>query len=170
MAGVSNGSLFHYFRTRQELDSALVAAALEDHQRALLVELSERPESAVIDVVGRHLRWVQDNVGMAGLLLQAPPDVLRAALTSGDLAANREFFTAIGHWLEGLGWLGRPALPVVIALWIGPAQEFSRGWLAGPRDTPLVDAATDLGRGAWRALEPLMGAPTSDGAVTEGQP
>lgn len=38
-AGVSNGSLFHHFPTRDDLTAAVVAAALTDHQDALLAEL-----------------------------------------------------------------------------------------------------------------------------------
>lgn len=155
-AGISNGSLFHHFRTRQELDAALVAAALDEHQQALLVELTGGVESAVTGVVCRHLQWVQDNAAVARLLLYAPPEVLRAALAAPALEANRAFFGSISAWLQQHGWQGRPALPVVLALWIGPAQEYSRQWLAGDRRSQVVDAADDLASGAWAALALLL--------------
>jgi AcrR family transcriptional regulator len=158
-AGVSNGSLFHHFPTRQALDAALVAAALEQHQEALLAQLSPDPdpEAAEAAVVRRHLQWVQDDPEVARLLLHAPPDVLRAAVTAPALESNRAFFHSVGTWLERHGWSGRPGLFVVLALWIGPAQEYSRQWLAGPRATALLDVADDLAEGARAALVPLLG-------------
>ena len=156
-AGVSNGSLFHHFPTRQALNAALVAAALEQHQEALLAQLSPDPEAAVAAVVRRHLQWVQDDPEVARLLLPAPPDVLRAAVTAPALESNRAFFRSVGTWLERHGWSGRPELFVVLALWIGPAQEYSRQWLAGPRATALLDVADDLAEGARAALAPLLG-------------
>ena len=155
-AGVSNGSLFHHFPTRQALDAALVAAALEEHQELLLAELSPDPEGAVVAVVRRHLQWVQDNPEVARLVLHAPPDVLRAAVTAPALESNRAFFQSVAAWLERHGWSGRPPLPVVLALWTGPAQEYSRQWLAGSRAAPLLDVADDLADGARAALVPLL--------------
>jgi len=156
-AGVSNGSLFHHFPTRQALDAALVAAALEQHQEVLLAELSDDPGVTVAAVVRRHLQWVQDDPEVARLLLHAPSDVLRTAVAAPTLESNRAFFRSIGAWLERHGWAGRPALPVVLALWIGPAQEYGRQWLSGSRAASLLDVADDLADGARAALGPLLG-------------
>jgi hypothetical protein len=47
-------------------------------------------------------------------------------------------------------------LPVVLALWIGPAQEFSRQRLTQDDDASVSDAAEALAAGAWAALRPLL--------------
>jgi AcrR family transcriptional regulator len=169
-AGVSNGSLFHHFPTRQELDAAVVAAALGDHQDALNAELREDAETTVVGVVHRHLQWVQDNATVARLLLYAPPECMRAALAAPALETNRAFFRSISTWLGDHGWRESPALPVVLALWVGPAQEYSRQWLAGPRTSRLIDGAEALGPGAWAALAPLLHAQPDTSLVAEGTP
>lgn len=156
-AGVSNGTLFHHFPSRQSLAVAVVAAGLADHQAALLQTLhaTEQVDDAVRSTVLRHLRWVEDNQQVARLLLAVTPEVLRASLDTPVLSANREFFTALAGWLGRQGWPGVPELPVLVALWIGPAQEYARGWLAVPH-TPLAPAAAVLAEGAWHALSPLL--------------
>ncbi len=155
-AGLSNGSLFHYFPTRQDLTTAVVAAALQDHHRVLLAELSADAEAGVTAVVRRHLQWVQDNAALARLLLGAPAALLRAAVPETALEDNRRFFTAVSAWLGEHGWTRTPQLRVVVALWIGPAQECSRLWLAEPDAWPLLSVGDDLAAGAWAALQPLL--------------
>ncbi|MDN5751455.1 MAG: TetR/AcrR family transcriptional regulator [Pseudonocardia sp.] len=168
-AGVSNGSLFHHFRTRQDLTAAVIAAALEEHQRVLLEELSADAASGVAGVVRRHLRWVHDNQAVARLLLSAAPDVLRSSMSEPVLEANRRFFEAVAEWLREHGWQTRPELGVVLALWIGPAQEYSRQWLAAPGKPAPTTAADDLALGAWTALAPLLHqAGNGENTATEG--
>ena len=82
--------------------------------------------------------------------------MLRSGLDATALTANRGFFTEVAGWLRAAGWSGTPELAVLVALWIGPAQEYARGWLAAPR-TPLATAAAALAEGAWLALHPLLG-------------
>ena len=155
-AGVSNGTLFHYFPTRQHLETAALAAGLAGHQSALLAELetSSSARDGVVRVVQRHLRWVQDHQELAQLLLAQQPQTLRVDLDETALEANRRFFAEVADWLRAHGWSGQPELAVLVALWIGPAQDYVRGWSSLP-EHPL-EAASALAEGAWRALDPLL--------------
>lgn len=157
-AGVSNGTLFHHFPTRQHLSMAVVAAGIADHQDGIVRELRAATTSraGVTAVVLRHLRWIEDNPQLARMLLTVSPESLRAGFDPDAISANRRFFSEVAAWLHGAGWSGAPELPVLVALWIGPAQEYSRGWLAGPRN-PLAPAASALAESAWHALHPLLG-------------
>lgn len=156
-AGVSNGTLFHHFPSRQRLASAVLAAGLAGHQDALLgvLRTGGRADDVVRGTVLRHLRWIEVNRPLARLLLATPTEVLRAELDAPALAANRDFFAAIDDWLRRQGWSGTPELPVLLALWIGPAQEYARGLLTAPHP-PAGPAAQALADGAWHALSPLL--------------
>jgi AcrR family transcriptional regulator len=158
-AGVSNGSLFHHFPTRRDLTAAVVAAGLDDHQRLLLAALGSNAERGVTDAVRRHLVWVEENPAVARLLLSAPPDLLRASVSEDVLDGSRRFFDAVADWLSAHGWRQRPQLRVVLALWIGPAQECSRNWLAAPDTWSLAEVADDVADGAWAALKPWLTKP-----------
>jgi AcrR family transcriptional regulator len=83
-AGVSNGSLFHHFETKETLAGAVYADCAARHQRAFLDELAlhDDAESAVKGIVRMHLRWCVDNPGMARFLVTvSEPAVLTAAET-----------------------------------------------------------------------------------------
>lgn len=155
-AGVSNGSLFHYFPSRLELTAAVVGQALQEHQRVMLAQLGAEPELAVAGAVRQHPSWVNDNRPAARLLLSAPAELLRLSLSGPVLDNNRHFFVEIASWLRQQGWQGRVPLPVVLALWVGPAQEYSRQCLGGDDEPALMEAADALGAGAWAALQPLL--------------
>lgn len=156
-AGVSNGSLFHHFPSRGALASAVVTEGLADHQRLLLRVLHDAGDvrAGVQAVVVGHLGWIMEHRSLAHLLLSVPAGVLRGALDAEAVDENRAFFGDVATWLTAHGWTGQPALPVVLALWTGPAQEYARRWLADPIGDPS-SAAEDLAGGAWRALAPLL--------------
>lgn len=161
-AGVSNGALFHHFPTRADLAAAVVTAGLADHQAVLLQALraAEGAEDGVRRVVVRHLRWIEDNPHLARLFLFPPPDLLQTMLDETALDAKRGFVAEVSGWLRRHGWSGTagprtPGLAAVVALWIGPAHEYARGWLASPGSS-MAPVAEALAAGAWRAVQPLL--------------
>ncbi|MBM7808896.1 AcrR family transcriptional regulator [Geodermatophilus bullaregiensis] len=153
-AGVSNGSLFHHFPTRQDLESAVVAAGLVEHDGALLAELraSTGAREGVRGVVVRHLAWVREHPRVAVLLLSARPPVLRAAIPPEVVEDSRRFFAEVAAWLRRHGWSGQPGLPVVTALWLGPANDVARGWLTAGGEEPAGAVAAVVADAAWDAL------------------
>jgi AcrR family transcriptional regulator len=159
-AGVSNGTLFHYFPTREALAGAVIAAGLSDHQAELSAELraAASPRDGVERVVARHLGWMQEYQPLARLFLMTPREALRAGLDEGAVADNQRFFRDVEAWLGDHGWSGVPDLAVVLALWIGPAQEYARHHLSGP-SCDLAVAAAELAAGAWHALRSMLDHP-----------
>ncbi len=159
-AGVSNGSLFHHFPTRDALARTVVAAGLAGHQAALTAELHAATDSrhGVTHVVIRHLEWMQDHQSLARLFLSTSATTLRSRLDTAAVAGNRAFFQDVTSWLREHGWTGSPDLAVMLALWIGPAQEYARRCLETAAGR-LDDATDHLAAGAWRALKPLLNEP-----------
>ncbi|WP_448639157.1 TetR/AcrR family transcriptional regulator [Geodermatophilus sp. URMC 63] len=157
-AGVSNGSLFHHFPTRQDLESAVVAAGLLDHDAVVLAALDAAAGApdGVREVVRRHLAWMADNPRIALLLLSARPAALREALPAAVTEDNRRLFAEVAGWLRRHGWTGEPALPVVTALWLGPANEVARGWLTADGAEPTGVVAAVVADAAWHALRPHL--------------
>jgi AcrR family transcriptional regulator len=156
-ACVSNGTLFHHFPTRQHLKNAVIAAGLADHQEVLLEQLrtADSARTGVMNLVLRHLQWLHDNRELARLLLFTSPQTLIAGLDDSAMAATRQFVADIDDWLRSHGWRGRPELPVVNALWIGPAQDYARGWL-GSSDRDLAVVAPIFAEAAWNAVRPML--------------
>src|SRR5688572_22598171 len=83
-AGVSNGSLFHYFPSRADLEAAVLNQALIEHQATVLgiLRRSRSARSGIRNVVRGQVEWIAANPGLAMLLLTALPEVLREQITS----------------------------------------------------------------------------------------
>lgn len=156
-AGVSNGSLFHHFPSRDALTTAVIAEGMANHQETLLRVLrgADDARAGVQGVVVAHLGWIAENPSLARLLLSAPAGAPPRGLEAAVADENRAIFGEVAAWLTAHGWTRRPDLPVVLALWTGPAQAYARRWLADQVDHPST-VADDLACGAWRALAPLL--------------
>lgn len=151
-AGVSVGALYHHFEDKTALVDALYLELTRRVQEMFLAELHAHAsaEDAVKAIVRLYLRWVSDNRAAAGLLLGHRPDQLALR----DL--NRPFFGEVRSWWEThvhYGALRPLPLDVMIALWIGPAQEYTRHWLAGQVKRVPRTVAKALAEAAWSALK-----------------
>jgi AcrR family transcriptional regulator len=160
-AGVSVGALYHHFPDKQALHAEAFVRALADYQAGFLDVLqgSENAESGVRDVVRHHMSWVAANPDGAALLFGESPSAPSAAERLTD--QNRAFFTAVLRWWRihaGYGALRELEAAALYALWLGPAHEYCRHWLAGGGSKlpgTLADPETvvdDLADAAWATL------------------
>ncbi|MHC9291357.1 TetR/AcrR family transcriptional regulator [Mycobacterium sp. LTG2003] len=150
-AEVSVGSLYHHFPDKPALAAAVYAQVMAEYQAGFVAMLREQAgaEDGIRGGVRHHLSWVDAHRGEARLLLGD-------RLDSAELrAANRDFFAAVRDWWRPhhtYGALVRMQPGVTAALWLGPAQEYSRYWVAGDladMDTAVIETFADA---AWNAL------------------
>ena len=108
-------------------------------------------------LVRHHLCWVRDNPDWSRFLYEHRQSEFVAAAEGAIRDLNEGFYRASGARWQGFLDCGEMIeLPrdLLIAILLGPAQEFARNWLAGRTRTELEDAAYVLGESAWRALRP----------------
>ena len=150
-AEVSVGALYHHFPDKPALAAAVYAQVMSEYQAGFIAMLRKHDvaEKGVRGGVAHHLRWVAANRSEAALLLGD-------RLDSAELwDANREFFAAVRDWRRphhSYGVLRPMQAGITAALWFGPAQEFSRDWIArGERKMPrgVIKTFADA---AWMAL------------------
>jgi AcrR family transcriptional regulator len=151
-AGVSVGALYHHFPDKAALVDALYLELTRRVQEEFVTELRAQSsaEDGVKAIVRLYLRWVSSNRAAAGLLLGHRPD--ERALR--DL--NRPFFAEVMSWWRTHAHYGalRPLpLELINALWIGPAQEYTRHWLSGRVKRVPRAVADVLADAAWNALK-----------------
>ena len=152
-AGVSVGAVYHHFPNKEELYLQVWLRALADYQDGFRAALSECADarSGVEGAVVRHLQWVSGNPQRATILAAPrPPGVDERADST-----NAAFFRDVTHWWrvhEHYGTVRRFDFDVLYALWLGPAQEYSRQWLAGAMTTDPTAVAPELARAAWNSL------------------
>ena len=150
-AEVSVGALYHHFPDKPALAAAVYAQVMSEYQASFVAMLRTHAaaEAGIRAGVAHHLRWVAANRSEAALLLGD-------RLDSSELRdANRNFFAAVRDWWRPHHSYGalRPLQPgITAALWFGPAQEFSRNWIAGDRPKMPRGVVKTFADAAWKAL------------------
>jgi AcrR family transcriptional regulator len=150
-ADVSVGAMYHHFPDKPALAAAVYAQVMGEYQTGFLAMLRRHAtaEGGIRGGVAHHLRWVAANRSEAALLLGD-------RLDSAELRdSNREFFAAVRDWWRphhSYGALRPMQAGITAALWFGPAQEFSRYWIAGDEPKMPRGVATTFADAAWKAL------------------
>ena len=163
-SGVSNGTLFHRFPTKEAIADALYVESIADFQAGLWRVLAQRPcslRAAVRGTIAHQIEWIEANVGRA-----------RFVYTRGTLEGespgsaeleemNRKLASAYQAWLQPLVDRGavRPMSMLVLnAAVTGPTHALARRWLAGQIASPLCDYLDEL---AYAACAALSGRPAA---------
>lgn len=151
-AGVSTGALYHHFPDKAALAAALYVELTAEFQEGFLGELRAHPgaEEGVRAGVRFYLRWVSANRAAASFLLGERP-----AADASLREQNRDFFAQVLSWWGAhvhYGVLRELPFDLISALWLGPAQEYTRHWLAGRGKRVPLAAADVLADAAWRSL------------------
>jgi AcrR family transcriptional regulator len=152
-AGVSVGALYYHFPDKAGLAGALYAQLTSDFQNGFLAELRSRAsaEDGVKAGVRFYLRWVSANRSAAAFLLgERPAD-------DAELRAhNRLFFAQATAWWQlhvHYGVLRDLPFDLIHALWLGPAHEYTRHWVAGRAKRVPGAIADELADAAWQTLK-----------------
>ena len=150
-AEVSVGALYHHFPDKPALAAAVYAQLMGEYQAGFVATLrtEDTAEGGIRAGVAYHLKWVAAHRGESRLLLGDRLD--SAALR----AANRDFFSAVRDWWRPhhtYGALRPMRIGITAALWLGPAQEFSRYWIAGGEAKMPRDVVETFATAAWAAL------------------
>ncbi len=157
-SGASVGSFYHHFKSKIDVAAALYQRILESYQQAFVSELRKHSDAraGIEGGVRHHLRWAASTPKAAAYLTHCRESEVAEASEARVQELNRVFFEQV------IGWLGTHirakairSLPVELyhPLWIGPADEFARYWLAEPRKRKqLLGAERVLAPAAWEAL------------------
>jgi AcrR family transcriptional regulator len=161
-AGVSVGAIYHHFPDKQALHAEAFVRALAEYQAGFVEALQESQdaETGVKGAIRHHQAWVGANRDSAALLFGEAPT--GPGVGERIAAQNRAFFTAVLRWWRvhvGYGVLRELDPAPLYALWLGPAHEYCRQWLAGggsklPGIAAEPEAVADeLGEAAWAVLK-----------------
>lgn len=160
-SGVSNGSIYHHFGSKEGVLAALVAEIILDYQDAVLAVLDTHAYDAhagVLDTVTAHLRWTQEHRDQAKLL-QTHSDQLAIGPRREQVRdLNRRFRERNEKWLwqqADAGALPPVSVEVAHAVVFAPAREVCRVWLTHEAFPAPLSFSEALGQAAWAGLRAL---------------
>lgn len=141
-SGVSNGSIYHHFGSRDGVLRALLVDCFADLVTTLTAALDDRPaQDCIRDLVARHLAWVQQHPGKAAAIYRVP---LHAGVLSDDpddpdtravLARKASAAAALLPWIRARQDAGElRAIPdwALDPIALAPVHEAARRGLSGP--------------------------------------
>jgi AcrR family transcriptional regulator len=161
-AGISNGALFHHFRTKDAIAEALYLRGISSYQEGLLGAIERRrgtdaARATIKAAVHHHLAWVEANRDLAWFMYERGRPDWPPAHGAQLRRLNRSTAIHLRDWIAPLAAAGVVRdlpLAVLVACIVGPCHSIARHWLSGllmARPTSFADALADA---AWAALAP----------------
>jgi AcrR family transcriptional regulator len=157
-SGVSNGTLFHRFPTKEAIADALYVESMMSFQDGLWRLLARRPRSlraAVRGTIAHQVEWIEANVDRARFVFTRGTLDVDSPGSAELEEMNRELATAYQAWLAPLierGVVRSTSMLVLNAIVTGPTHSIARSWLAGRVTTPLHAYIDELADAACAAL------------------
>jgi AcrR family transcriptional regulator len=159
-AGASTGSIYHHFKSKEQLAAELYLEGVQSAQQRGVAALLQHAttERGIQALVESLLDWVAENRKLAAFLFaMRNADFLQAV--EQDLAQiHRQGIEAATDWFRARmlsGELPNVTPDVLRALLYGPAWHFAREWAAAKADVPLDTAKRQLARAVWAGLREL---------------
>jgi AcrR family transcriptional regulator len=155
-SGVSVGSFYHHFASKEHVFGVLYAETLADYQREFLAELVSHQDAraGVESVVAFHMRWAGEHPERARLLISERPPRKHEPGGAEVAESRRAFYRQVSDWWRPHmknGLLQPFQAAMCYVLWLGPSQEMCRLWFAGAH-TPTDEEVKGLSEAAWQSL------------------
>ncbi len=153
----STGSIYHHFKSKEQLASAVYIEGVRSYQEGLLevIGRERRAREGIYGMIRYHLRWVVDHPDWARFLVHMRHAEFMAGTDEAFKALNVRFAQGISSWVGEQVKSGRIKglkRDVFISVLLGPCQEYVRQWLAGHSVTDPAAAGEALACAAWQAL------------------
>ncbi len=162
-AGASTGSLYHHFKSKEQLAAELYIEGVRRYQQGLSRELGrhDSAEAGIRGVVRHYLRWVERHPRWARYLSESRQAEFVGETEPSMRELNRLMKRKFADWVHPFVEAGEVLdLPgdLYVALLVGPVQAYSRMRQSGRARTDLATAAEVLAEAAWKSLRVEKGA------------
>lgn len=156
-ANASTGSVYHYFKSKEQLAAAVYLEGIGKYQAGMLHMLERVCDAreGVKSVVEYHLKWVSKNPEWAGFLFNKKILSFLSGTEAELLEMNKKFITGFTQWFKNqmdAGKIRRVPWDILVAILLGPCQEYTKLYLSKKNISKINDAINDLGDAAWNSL------------------
>ncbi|WP_248959858.1 TetR/AcrR family transcriptional regulator [Sphaerisporangium perillae] len=155
-SGVSVGSFYHHFASKEHVFGVLYSEIQSSYQRAFIDELyrHESAQGGIEAIVAMHMAWCGEHPEQARILISERPPRRQEPGGPEVGESRRTFFRQVSEWWRPHMKDGvlRPVHPTMCyVLWLGPATEMCRLWFSGVHQ-PTEEEIKALCEAAWQSL------------------
>jgi AcrR family transcriptional regulator len=156
-SGASTGSIYHHFKSKEQLAAEVYLEGIRRYQEGFLPALEESADArgGIRAVVRYHLGWVEDHPDWARFLFQQRRSEFMAAMEGEFSRINDGFFGRASEWFGRhvrAGTFRHLPADLYVALLLGPCQEYTRIFLSGRARAKPDEIADELAEAIWRAI------------------
>lgn len=157
-ANASTGSVYHHYKSKEQLAIAVYIEGIKDFQEGFIDMLfaSETAMAGIKSSVYYYLNWVKENPDWAKFLFfQRHADFMQEPGEEVN-RLNVTFITKIIGWFKkysDAGELKSLEWSVIVPLLLGPSQDYANCFLAGLPVVGIDEAKDTFADAAWIVLK-----------------
>ena len=160
-AGASTGSIYHHFKSKEQLAAELYLDGVQDMQAHGLSALQSQPsaERGVRALVEAYLDWVERQPKLAAFLFAMRHADFLDGVESDLHRIQRDGIASAAEWFRARmlsGELPNVSPDILRAVLYGPAAHYAQRWARSQADVELKLAKEQLATAAWHALQALQ--------------
>jgi AcrR family transcriptional regulator len=158
-AKASTGSLYHHYKSKEQLAAAVYLDGISEYQAGLIKNLEKEQEASrgINSIIRYHITWIVKNQECSQFLFQKRHYSFLEGADEQLNILNKNFFQKIMNWFSHhieKETVRRLPLDIIIAIVMGPCQEYARLYLSGKTRSKIEPAIRDLSAAVWKALSP----------------
>jgi AcrR family transcriptional regulator len=157
-AEISVGSLYHHFKSKEQLARAVYMEGIKNYQAGYADGLmrSTSAKNGIYHVIRYHLDWISMSPQWAKFLFQYRHAEFMAGTEEDFTLLNNEFNRTTGEWFSKQirdGKIRKLPPDIYHCLLMGPCQEYAAMYLFGEVKTDIDKAALLIAANAWETLK-----------------
>lgn len=156
-AEASVGVIYHHFKNKEGIISALFFAALDDQsqRREEALQQATSLQQGIISIVESYIDWVEQNPDFARFLYAARLNIAENNASEKLQLRNQQRNQALMAWFQqqqDFAILQKIPHELLLSLVIGATESYCRAWLSNKVKTSPQQYKSVLAQSAWNAL------------------
>lgn len=156
-AEASVGVIYHHFKNKEGIISALFFVALDDQsqRREEALQQATSLQQGIISIVESYIDWVEQNPDFARFLYAARLNIAENNASEELQLRNQQRNQALMAWFQqqqDFAILQKIPHELLLSLVIGATESYCRAWLSNKVKTSPQQYKSVLAQSAWNAL------------------
>ncbi len=156
-ANASTGSVYHHFKSKEQLAAAVYLKGIEAYQSGMIRTIIKETDAfkGITAVIRYHLKWIQVNRDWAQFLFQKRHSSFLEENEDKLSSLNREFMKTVSGWFDRhieAGTIRHLKWDLLLSLLMGPCEEYTKFYLSNKTVTKIDEAVKELSLSVWRSL------------------